>query len=73
MIIEQIVGNVDDIPVSGRHMEKVYLSSDDLVKRIQRVTTDHGKEVGIRLKEPKDLMDGDILFMDDKNMIVISV
>jgi len=73
MIIEQIVGNLDDIPVSGRHMEKVYLSSDDLVKRIQRVTTDHGKEVGIRLKEPKDLMDGDILFMDDKNMIFISV
>ena len=46
---------------------------DDLVKRIQRVTTDHGKEVGIRLKEPKDLIDGDILYMDEHNMIVISV
>ncbi|PFO09009.1 urease accessory protein UreE [Bacillus sp. AFS076308] len=73
MIIEQIVGNVEDIPSSGRHIEKVYLSSDDLVKRIQRVTTDHGKEVGIRLKEPKDLIDGDILYMDEHNMIVISV
>lgn len=73
MIIEQIVGNVEDIPSSGRHIEKVYLSSDDLVKRIQRVTTDHGKEVGIRLKEPKDLIDGDILCMDEHNMIVISV
>ncbi|MCM3726172.1 urease accessory protein UreE [Neobacillus cucumis] len=73
MIIEQIVGNVEDIPSSGRHIEKVYLSSDDLVKRIQRVTTDHGKEVGIRLKEPKDLIEGDILYMDEHNMIVISV
>jgi len=73
MIIEQIVGNVEDIPASGRHIERVYLSSDDLVKRIQRVTTDHGKEVGIRLKEPKDLIDGDILCMDEHNMIVISV
>lgn len=73
MIIEQIVGNMDATPPSGRHIERVYLSSDDLVKRVQRVTTDHGKEIGIRLKEPKDLMDGDILYMDDRNMIVVSV
>lgn len=73
MIIDQIVGNVEEISTAGRHIERVYLSSDDLVKRIQRVTTDHGKEVGIRLKEPKDLIDGDILYMDDRNMIVICV
>lgn len=73
MIITEIIGNVDDISSAGRHIERVYLSSDDLVKRIQRVTTDHGKEVGIRLIEPKDLIDGDILFMDERNMIVVSV
>lgn len=73
MIITEIIGNVDDISSAGRHIERVYLSSDDLVKRIQRVTTDHGKEVGIRLMEPKDLMDGDILYMDERNMIVVSV
>ncbi|MEH7493956.1 urease accessory protein UreE [Neobacillus niacini] len=73
MIITEIVGNVDDISSAGRHIERVYLSSDDLVKRIQRVTTDHGKEVGIRLVEPKDLIDGDILYMDVRNMIVVSV
>jgi urease accessory protein len=73
MIIEKIIGNVDEIPANGRHIEKIYLISDDLVKRIQRVTTDHGKEVGIRLKELKDLTDGDILYMDEHNMIVISV
>jgi urease accessory protein len=73
MIIEAIVGNVDNISTSGMHIERVYLSSDDLVKRIQRVTTDHGKEIGVRLKDPKDLVDGDILYMDERNMIVISV
>jgi urease accessory protein len=73
MIIEHIVGNLEEITTTGRHIERVYLSSDDLVKRIQRVTTDHGKEVGIRLKEPKDLIDGDILYMDERNMIVVSV
>jgi urease accessory protein len=52
-------------------MEKIYLESDALRKRILRVKTDHGNEIGIRLKENKDLMDGDILYMDENNMIVI--
>jgi len=73
MIIEGIIGNFEKYTNSDRHVERVYLSSDDLVKRVQRVTTDHGKEIGIRLKEPKDLIDGDILYMDDRNMIVVSV
>lgn len=73
MIIEKIIGNVENMGLNGRHIERVYLSSDDLVKRIQRVTTDHGKEIGIRLKDPKDLTDGDILFMDQHNAIIVSV
>ncbi|MDM5328824.1 urease accessory protein UreE [Neobacillus sp. CF12] len=73
MIITEIIGNVDNISSAGRHIERVYLSSDELVKRIQRVTTDHGKEMGIRLMEQKDLVDGDILYMDERNMIVVSV
>lgn len=59
--------------IDKRHMEKVYLESANLVKRIQRVKTDHGKELGIRLKEPRDLLAGDVLYMDEKNMIVIDV
>lgn len=76
MIIEQIVTNIDQMEkeeVEKRHIEKVYLESAHLVKRIQRVTTDHGHEIGIRLKEPRDLVAGDVLYMDDKNMIVIDV
>ena len=76
LIIERIVANIEEMDkeeIAKRHMEKVYLESADLVKRIQRVTTDHGKEIGIRLKEPRDLMAGDVLYMDDKNMIVIDV
>ena len=44
-----------------------------MVKRIQRVTTDHGREIGIRLKDPRDLVAGDVLYMDDKNIIVVDV
>ena len=76
LIVEKIVTNIDQMEkeeLDKRHKEKVYLESAHLVKRIQRVTTDHGKEIGIRLKDPRDLVAGDVLYMDDKNMIIIDV
>ncbi|GHI00035.1 urease accessory protein UreE [Neobacillus kokaensis] len=76
MIVEKIVTNIEQMDkeeVAKRHKEKVYLESAHLVKRIQRVTTDHGTEIGIRLKEPRDLVAGDVLYLDDKNMIIIDV
>ncbi|MEH7098353.1 urease accessory protein UreE [Neobacillus vireti] len=73
MIIEKVIGNVTTLEKKAPHTERVYLNSDDLVKRIQRVVTDHGKEIGIRLKDNHDLIDGDVLYIDERNMIVISV
>ncbi|MCL6616640.1 MAG: urease accessory protein UreE, partial [Anoxybacillus ayderensis] len=73
MIVEKIIGNIRTLDHFPPHTERVYMNSDDLVKRIQRVVTDHGTEIGIRLQEAKELTDGDILFMNEKNMIVVSV
>lgn len=76
MIVEKILGNLHQMPdvYAGHHKEKVMLPSSLLVKRIQRVTTDHGKELGIRLPAGSgDLRDGDILAIDDANLIVIAV
>ncbi len=73
VIIETIVGNIRTLSSLPPHIERVYMPSDDLVKRIQRVVTDHGREIGIRLKEAKELVDGDVLWMDDNNAIVVSV
>lgn len=76
MIIDKVVTNINNLEqeeLNSRHKEKVYLESANLVKRIQRVETDHGRELGIRLKEPRDLVAGDVLFMDDKNMIIVDV
>lgn len=76
MIVEKIVANIEQLEkaeIERRHMEKVYLESAHLVKRIQRVKSDHGTEIGIRLAVPRDLMAGDILYMDEKNMIVVDV
>ncbi|MCA4134583.1 urease accessory protein UreE [Arthrobacter sp. M4] len=80
MIIEKILGNLHELPqaeaaaLAQLHKEKVVLSSAQLVKRIQRVTTDHGQEIGIRLPSGSgDLRDGDILHVTDSNIVVISV
>ncbi|WP_347552621.1 urease accessory protein UreE [Pseudalkalibacillus hwajinpoensis] len=73
MIISEVKGNIRDEKAMQSHIERVYLRSDELVKRIQRVKTDHGNELGIRLSKPKDLVDGDILYRTDDNMIVVSV
>ncbi len=76
MLVERIEMNMEDLKkeeIIRRHIEKVYLESDHLVKRVQRVKTDHGREIGIRLKEARDLSAGDVLYMDEKNMIVIDV
>lgn len=71
MIIEKVIGNIYKDDLRSKHVEKVYLNSEDLLKRIQRVKTDHGKELGIRLENNQELEDGDVLFQDEKNMIVI--
>lgn len=55
------------------HVEKISLKSDELLKRINRVTSDHGNEYGISLSKETVLKDGDILYKDDKNMVVVSV
>lgn len=73
MIVETVIGNIRALSSLPPHIERVYMPSDDLVKRIQRVVTDHGRELGIRLKEAKELADGDVLWMDDHNAIVVSV
>jgi urease accessory protein len=76
MIIEEVVGNIsgfEPVELEKRRQEKVYLESDHLVKRIQRVETDHGRELGIHLKNGQDLEAGDVLYMDDENMIIVDV
>lgn len=77
MIVDKIVGNLDDLSkdeINKRHVERVNLDSDRLTKRIQRVTSDHDKEIGIRLpKGSEDMRQGDILAMDDQNILIINV
>ena len=75
MLITQIQGNVHERPLpEGTHVETITVPSSQLVKRIQRLRTDHDNEVGVRLPTgAPDLRDGDILSHDGSNAIVLKV
>lgn len=74
MVLNQIVGNIQDIDdLSGYHIETIYLDSDDMLKRILRVISDHNREYGISIEGGKRLEDGDLLLNEDKKLIVVKV
>ena len=75
MLITQIKGNVHEQPLpEGTHVETITVPSAQLVKRIQRLRTDHDHEIGLRLPTGSpDLRDGDILSLDGGNAIVVRV
>lgn len=73
MILDKILGNIKDMEDIHCHIERIYLESDELLKRVLRVTSDHGHEYGISLPKGSERRDGDILFNDGYNMVVISV
>ena len=75
MIVEAVLGNLAELTEperAGLHLERVALSGPELRKRVQRVVTDHGTEVGIRLSSRRELRDGDILHRDGHSAVVVS-
>ena len=52
MIVTTIIGNLHSFKgaamIAGKHVEKISMPATDLVKRIQRLTTDHGEVIGLR-------------------------
>ena len=72
MVFERVLGNIKDIEnIKDYHVEKIILKSDDLLKRIIRVTSDHGHEYGISLDKGKTLNNGDILLKDGHNLVIV--
>lgn len=72
MILDKILGNIDEVDTKNLHIEKIYLESDELLKRVLRVTSDHNKEYGISLEKGIEMRDGDILYNDGHNVVVVA-
>ncbi|HTX02327.1 MAG TPA: urease accessory protein UreE [Candidatus Acidoferrales bacterium] len=66
------LGNLDTFVVGARRVERVVVRSDELAKRVVRLTTSVG-DVGIRFDDERRLHDGDVLYADDELVIIIGV
>ncbi|MBE3554372.1 MAG: urease accessory protein UreE [Thermicanus sp.] len=67
MLITKALGNVKETPaieLEQVEWENVFLHWEELEKRILRVRSDRGREIGIRLETEKGLEEGDILFKE---------
>lgn len=80
MIITSVLFNVDEAAPEQRrlletaHRETVLLPAAALTQRIQRLTTDHGRELGLRLPSSSpDLRHGDVLVLEPEQAVVVAV
>lgn len=73
MIVNEILGNVNGQP-NVAVADTVTFDNESRVKRIQRVTTDAGNEIGIQLdKSVREIEDGDILAHGDEGALVARI
>jgi urease accessory protein len=74
IIIEKIEGNVVTCPTEPRITDPLQLEWFETGKRLLRRYTLGGQEVALRfMRESPMLQQGDIVWMDDKKVIVISI
>ncbi|MDU4937562.1 MAG: urease accessory protein UreE [Clostridium sp.] len=72
MVFNKILGNINSLEnLEKYHIETIYVDSEDLLKRILRVTSDHKREYGISLENGERIKDGDLLFNEDNKLIVV--
>ena len=75
MILTKALGSAHDVPhLDSYHVETAMVKSDDLLKRILRVKTDHGNSYGIRLDEGEPALEAGTVFdLGDGNLLMLSV
>lgn len=78
MIVTKVIGKIADLEqdqlrdLEAFTIEQLFLSWDELQKRILRKTTDVGRDIGIQL-ESGHLHPGDILKREKNHLIVVRV
>lgn len=71
--MRKVLGNLANIDASRCQIERIYVTWDELDKRLMRKTTDLGNQVGVVVPDGVTLKDGDILFWEDDRVIAVSL
>lgn len=74
MILTEVYKNINDIDnISSYHLEIAMIKSDDLMKKVLRVKSDHGNEFGIRLSDNNVCLENGSTFkLSDHELLVLN-
>lgn len=73
MIINKILGNRHDFDLKNKNIDTVNIEWYEVNKKILRKTSKLGKEIGMSFEKPQKLNDGDVLYMNEKEAILINI
>lgn len=73
MLVENIVGNTSHTDISGRDMDTVEIDWFEVNKKILKKVSSKGRDIGFRLSSETHLHHNDIVYLDDKEAVVINI
>ncbi len=73
MLIEKILGNIKEIKNETRSIDEVYVDWFEVDKNILKKSSGKGKAIGIKLLVPTRLKDGDIIYSDANEIVIITI
>lgn len=74
MIITSVIRSINNIENENKSIDTLFLEWYETTKRIQRVTTENGKNIALRfMGVTMRLKDGDVLFEDSDEIIVVRI
>lgn len=73
MIIEKILGNIDEFDEGGRSIDMALLTHEELNKTHQKIFTQNGTELYISLERGAKISCGAVLYEDEEQIIVVDM
>ncbi|MCZ6150925.1 urease accessory protein UreE [Campylobacter ureolyticus] len=71
MIVNKILGNLDNFDLKNKKVDFANISNDDRVKKVLRVKSNNGVEIGINVED--EVKDGDILAILDDSVVAVKI
>ncbi|MCZ6106160.1 urease accessory protein UreE [Campylobacter ureolyticus] len=71
MIVNKFLGNLDNFDLKNKKVDFANISNDDRVKKVLRVKSNNGVEIGINVED--ELKDGDILAILDDSVVAVKI
>lgn len=71
MVVNKILGNLNNFDLKDKKVDFANISNDNRVKKVLRVKSYKGVEIGINVED--EIKDGDILAILDDSVVVVKI